>query len=278
MRKIFKEEFIASIKNLISQTNYFLPEDVLQEIKNCILQETNEIAKDVLYKILENAGISSSTKLPLCQDTGIPQFFLKIGKNICFDFNPEEVLKEITIQVYEKEKFRKSCVFDPIFRKPVSHCAAVYTEFYDEEEKCEVSLLIRGGGSENTFYTTTFLPTTDMTKIVEKIIEVVLKMLPYTCPPAVVGVGIGGSVEQSLIIAKKSLLRKIGERNKNTIYAEIEKQIKKQINLSQIGPLGLGGETSLLDVFIETAPTHIATLPVSIILQCHSYRRGSVII
>ncbi len=278
MRKIFKEEFVAAIKNLVSQTNYFLPEDILKEIKNCIVQETNEIARDVLYKILENASVASLTKLPLCQDTGIPQFFLKIGKNTCFDFNPEEVLKEITYEIYEKERFRKSCVFDPIVRKHFSHCITVYTEFYNENEKCEVSVLIRGGGSENSSYTTTLLPTTDVTEIVEKIVEVVLNKLVYNCPPAVVGVGIGGTVEQSLIIAKKSLLRKIGERNKNIIYAELERQIKKQINLSQIGPLGLGGNTSILDVFVETAPTHIATLPVSVVLQCHSYRRESIVI
>lgn len=278
MRNIFKEEFVSSIKNLLFQTHYFLPEDVLQEIKNCVILETNDLSKDVLYKILENAKIASVTKLPLCQDTGIPQFFLKIGKNVYFDFNPEEVIKEVSIQVYEEEKLRRSCVLDPVARKPLLHCITSYIEYYDEEEKCEIAVLIRGGGSENTSYTTTFLPTMDLTQIVEKIIEVILQMLPYTCPPAVVGIGIGGSVEQSMILAKKSLLRKIGQRNKNTVYSEVEKQIKKQINFSNIGPLGLGGKTSILDVFIETAPTHIATLPVSITLQCHSYRRGIIII
>jgi len=278
MRKIAKEEFVKAVKNLIIQTHYFLPEDVLESIKNYIPIEENEIAKDVLYKILENARIASLTGLPLCQDTGIPQFFLKVGKNAYFDFDLSSTLNEVVQKVYEEENLRKSCVVDPIRRKPQEHCFTLHIEHTNEEEKCRIYLLIRGGGSENTSTTTTFLPTTDFSEIVYWIIDVVVKMLPYTCPPAVVGIGIGGSVEQSMLLAKKSFLRKINERNRDYFYSELEKQIKEKINGSAIGPLGLGGKISVLDVFIETAPTHIATLPVSVILQCHSYRRSSVVI
>ncbi len=278
MRRITKEEFVKAVKNLLIQTHYFLPEDVLESIKNSICEEKSEIAKDVLYKILENAHIASITGLPLCQDTGIPQFFLKVGKNLCFNFDLYTALDEVVQEVYEEENLRKSCVEDPLRRNRQRHCFTLYIEHTDEEEKCKIYILIRGGGSENTFATTTFLPTTDFSEIIYWIIGVVVKMLPYTCPPAVVGIGIGGSAEQSIILAKKSFLRKINERNKDYFYSELEKQIKERINNSAIGPLGLGGQTSILDVFIETSPTHIATLPVSVVLQCHSYRRGVIVI
>lgn len=279
MKKITKDEFVSVIKGLILQANYFLPEDFLKSIKTAIENETDELAKDVLIKILNNAEVASKTKLPLCQDTGIPEFFIQIGKDVCFDFNPTRVIQETVEQVYNEEKFRCSCVLDPVRRIGSVHYSNVYIEYTDEiDSKCKVSVLIRGGGSENTSVVTSLLPTTDVQEIVSYITTTVTKLLPYTCPPAVVGIGIGGTIEESVILAKKSLLRKMSTRNKNYFYAELENQIKLQLNNSGIGPLGLGGKTSVIDVFIETSPTHIATLPVSIVLQCHSYRRHTVVL
>lgn len=276
MRVIEREVFISAVKKLLIQAHYFLPDDFLEEIKNCISQEKNELAKDVLIKILENAKIASVTKLPLCQDTGIPQFFLEIGKNVCFNFDIISTLKEVVYKIYEEEYLRKSCVLDPLVRNQIFHFTNLYVDYIDEDEKFRMYVLIRGGGSENTSYTTNFLPTADLEDITKKIVDIVINMLPYSCPPGVVGVGIGGTFEQSAILAKKALLRKIRQRNKIIIYAELEKKIKNEINSYGIGPLGLGGGCSVLDVFIETAPTHIATLPVSVILQCHSYRRQEI--
>lgn len=279
MREIKKEEFIVAIKNLLIQCHYFLPEDLLQFIKDAIREEKDQVSKDVLLKILDNAEFSSVSCLPLCQDTGFPQFFVNIGRRIYFDFNLEETIMSTVSQLYEEEKLRKSCVSDPLRRNKNVHWSTIYIEHnYIEEEKCEISILIRGGGSENMTNTTLFLPTTDISQIYNNLVNTVLKMLPYTCPPVIVGIGIGGSVEQSMILAKKSLLREIGTRNLDTFYADIEIKLKDTLNQSNIGPLGLGGSFSVFDVFVETAPTHIATLPISITLQCHSYRKGKVVI
>ncbi len=279
MKEIKKEEFVSAVKNLLIQSHYFLPEDVLQSLKDAIKQEKDHLAKDVLLKILSNAELSSITGLSLCQDTGFPQFFINIGKGAYFDFIIEEEVINIVKIVYEEEKLRKSCVNDPLKREINTHCCTTYIEHnYIEDEKCEISVLIRGGGSENTTNSTLFLPTTDISQLYNNIKDTILKMLPYTCPPVVIGIGIGGSVEQSMILAKKSLLREIGNRNPDKFYSELEIKIKEAINQSKIGPLGLGGSFSVFDVFIEKAPTHIATLPVSVTLQCHSYRKGKVVI
>lgn len=279
MRKITEEEFVSAVKDLIIRANYFLPEDFLRGIKAAIESETDELAKDVLVKILNNARIASVTKLPLCQDTGIPQFFIEVAKDVCFDFNLTSVLQKTVKQVYEEERLRCSCIEDPILRKNGIHYSNVYVEYTDGlNEKCRMSILIRGGGSENTTSCTSLLPTISVSEILSYITSTVLKLLPYTCPPVIVGVGIGGTIDESLLLAKKSLLRQIFSRNKNHFYSELEKQVKTQINNSGIGPLGLGGKTSVIDVFIETSPTHIATLPISIVLQCHSYRRHTVVL
>lgn len=279
MREINKEEFVSIVTDLIIQTHYFLPDDVLQSLRNAIIEEDNKVAKDVLLKILENTEIASITRLPLCQDTGIPQFFINIGRNVCFNFNIEHTIKEIVEEIYEQEKLRKSCVDDPLTRNQNIHCCTVYIEHkFEQEQKFEISLLIRGGGSENTTDTRLFLPTSNIQEIFEYIVKAVLKMLPYTCPPVVVGIGIGGSVEYSMFLAKKALLRSIGERHPNKFYSDLEINIRNYLNQSNIGPLGLGGKFSVFDVFIEEAPTHIATLPVSITLQCHSFRRRRIIV
>ncbi|MCS7231483.1 MAG: fumarate hydratase [Elusimicrobiota bacterium] len=276
MRIIEKEEFKRNVKNLLIQTHYFLPEDVILAIKEAIKIEEG-LAKDALLKILKNAEISSCLKLPLCQDTGIPQFFLNIGKNVYFDFNLKEVLNEIVTETYNQEKFRKSSVEDPLFRRNNFNFFTFFVDYKEENEnECEVSILIRGGGSENMSRLNLFLPTTEFQEIIKYIINEVKNMLMFTCPPVVVSIGLGGSIDTNICMTKKALLRKIGERNKKEFYAETEIFLKQQINLSNIGPLGLGGKTTVLDVFIETLPTHIATLPVSINLQCHSYRRGSI--
>ncbi len=277
MRVIEKEKFFSEVKNLLIQTHYYLPEDVLEAIKNAISLENNEVAKDVLKKILDNATVASKTKLPLCQDTGIPQFFINIGNKVMLNFSVEQTINEIVQEVYETEKFRKSSVEDPILRSFVKHYSTVYLENnLGDTSEVEISVLIRGGGTENTVFNTTLLPTVELKEIIDTVYNAGVKLLPYSCPPAVVGVGLGGTVEQSIIIAKKSLLRKINQRNKNVFYSEMEIQLKQKFNFSNIGPLGLGGKTTVLDVFIETLPVHIACLPVSVVLQCHSFRRNTI--
>lgn len=279
MREISKEKFVSAIKELIIHASYFLPTDFLESLREAIKIEQNELAKDVLLKILDNAEIASIAKLPLCQDTGIPQFFIETNKNLYFNFDVEKTIQETVAEVYNNEKFRKSCVADPLIRQPVIHWGNACISYNDNQnEKCKISVLIRGGGCENTVALSTFLPTTDLQEIVSFVVNKSVELIPYSCPPVIVGVGIGGTVEQCMLLAKKSLLRNIGERNKHTIYAELEKQIKQRINQTGIGPLGLGGVVSTIDVFIETQPTHIATLCVGIVLQCHSYRKHTVII
>ena len=277
MRQIGLELFSNTLKSLLTETQYFLPEDVLKSIQESYVKETNVVSRDVLNNILQNAKMSSATKLPLCQDTGVPQIFLEIGSQVCLDFHLEETVKDVVNLVYNDEKLRKSCVSDPLVRNNNVHGYSLYSELVDGE-MLKISVIIRGGGSENMTTVTTLLPGTSADEIKNFVVDNVTKMLPYTCPPVIVGVGIGGTVDQSMILAKKSLFRDMGKRNEIKFYATLEEMIKNNVNMSKIGALGLGGNVRVLDVFIETLPTHIATLPVSIVLQCHSVRRASKVI
>jgi fumarate hydratase subunit alpha len=277
MRQISCELFSSTLKSLLVETQYFLSEDVLENLKELYVKETNPVSRDVLNNILQNAKISSATKLPLCQDTGIPQIFLEIGTQVQLDFDLLQTVENVVTTVYNNEKLRKSCVADPLVRNTNVYGYSLYSEIVDGEN-LKISVLIRGGGSENMSILNTLLPSTSEEKIRDFIVENVIRMLPYTCPPVIVGVGIGGTVDQSMVLAKKSLFRKIGSRNKIKFYAILEEIVKNNINLSKIGALGLGGNVSVLDVFIEVLPTHIATLPISIVLQCHSVRRATKVI
>lgn len=277
MRKISSEYFSNTLKSLLIESQYFLPEDVLESLKESYVNEQDVVSRDVLNNILQNAKVASVTNLPLCQDTGIPQIFLEIGSQVQFDFNLNETIKDVVNIVYNEEKLRNSCVSDPLVRKNNLHCYTLYSEFV-EGERLKISVLIRGGGSENMSKTEMLLPGTTADELKSFVVEKVIEMLPYTCAPVIVGVGIGGTFEQSALLAKKSLFREVGKRNSEKFYSMLEDMIKQNVNLNGCGALGLGGKVSVLDVFIETAQTHIATLPVSIILQCHSVRRAFKVI
>ncbi len=277
MRQISCELFSNTLKSLLFETQYFIPEDVLENIKECYINESDSISRDVLNNILQNAKLSAATKLPLCQDTGIPQIFLELGSYVYLNFNLEKTVKNVVNIVYNEEKLRSSCVSDPLIRKNNLHCYSLHVDIVDNES-LKVSVLIRGGGSENMSKTEMLLPGTTADEIKNFIVDNVINMLPYTCAPVIVGVGIGGTFEQSSLLAKKALLRNIGQRNQEKFYSMLEDMIKQNVNLKGCGALGLGGRVSVLDVFIETKPTHIATLPVSIVLQCHSVRKASKVI
>ncbi|MDR0724264.1 MAG: fumarate hydratase [Endomicrobium sp.] len=278
MRNIKSKAITEIIGNLCANANFYLPCDVLSSLKQSVLGEEG-IAKDILKEIVENANIAKSEKLPLCQDTGTANFFVKLGKDVYIeDGNIYDVINEGVSLGYKNNYLRKSIVCDPLDRKNTQDNtpASIYVDIVNGD-KIEISFLPKGGGSENASALKMLVPSCGWGAIKRFVLDVVGNAR-NACPPLIVGVGVGGDFSSVGLLAKKTLLREIGSKNVNPFYEEKEKELLQDINKLNIGPMGLGGKTTALAVFIDTKPTHIASLPVAVSIQCHSCRKQTAII
>jgi len=279
VRKIKSEIIVNAVENLCAKANFELPLDVLKSLKQSVVFE-KDIAKSVLKEIIENADIAKREQIPLCQDTGTANFFVKLGKDVnIVDGNIYEAIDKGVSLGYIKNYLRKSIVFDPFKRKNTQNNtpANIYIEIISGD-KIEIAFLPKGGGSENASSLKMLTPSAGWDGIKKFVLDNVNEKGRNACPPLIVGVGIGGDFASVGLMSKKTLLREIGSENKNVFYGEKEKELLNEINKLDIGPMGMGGATTALAVFIETRPTHIASLPVSVNIQCHSFRRKTVII
>jgi len=280
MKSLSFATVVETAVKLIHDVSYILPDDVLTRLEWCRNNESSTIARDILGQICENARIASESRLPLCQDTGIAVFFVDVGESVSVDgAGLEAALTEATRRGYREGFLRMSMVGDPFRRKntgdntpPVIHTRIV------PGEELKIGFCPKGGGCENMSGLAMLSPGDGYDGAVGFVVDTIRKAGGRPCPPVVVGVGVGGSFEQSAIIAKRSLLRKIGSRNTDPFYAAMEGELLRRINGLGIGPMGLGGDTTALDVFVEAAPCHIASLPVAVNVQCHSARHGTVVI
>jgi fumarate hydratase subunit alpha len=278
VRNIKSKAITEIIGNLCANANFYLPCDVLSSLKQSVLGEEG-IAKDILKEIVENANIAKSEKLPLCQDTGTANFFVKLGKDVYIeDGNIYDVINEGVSLGYKNNYLRKSIVCDPLDRKNTQDNtpASIYVDIVNGD-KIEISFLPKGGGSENASALKMLVPSCGWGAIKRFVLDVVGNAR-NACPPLIVGVGVGGDFSSVGLLAKKTLLREIGSKNVNPFYEEKEKELLQDINKLNIGPMGLGGKTTALAVFIDTKPTHIASLPVAVSIQCHSCRKQTAII
>ncbi|MCB4792822.1 MAG: fumarate hydratase [Elusimicrobia bacterium] len=280
MRQIDSNKITQTVESLCKQANYFLGEDVWRALQDSFGKEKNESAKTILGQILENARLAKNRDIALCQDTGIAEIFLKIGQDV--EITGEDLSKAVNKGVaigYKDGYLRKSIVSDPLKRinSNDNTPAVIYTEIVPGN-KLEVTLLAKGGGTENASRLVMLPPSSGLEAIKEFVLDTVKTKGINACPPLVVGIGIGGSFSSVALLSKKALLREIGRYSKDAIYAKLEDDLLKEINKTGIGPMGLGGDTTALAVHIETAPCHIASLPVAVSMQCHSLRRITEII
>ncbi|MDR1522924.1 MAG: fumarate hydratase [Endomicrobium sp.] len=278
MRNIESKIIIEAIANLCAKANFHLPNDILCALKQSILYEDN-VAKDILEEIIENAEIAKTNGLPLCQDTGTANFFVKLGRNVQIeDGNIYDAINEGVSLGYKNNYLRKSIVTDPLNRKNTQNNtpANVYVDSIDGD-KIEISFLPKGGGSENASALKMLAPSCGWEGIKRFVLDVV-DNARNACPPLIVGIGIGGDFPSVALLAKKTLFREIGSKNNSSFYDNKEKELLEDINKLNIGPMGLRGKTTALAVFIETKPTHIALLPVAVSIQCHSCRRQTITI
>lgn len=279
LREIHVEKIIEIVKDLVIQANTELPDDVLSAFEEGLKKEESPIGIQILKDLIENAHIANKEKVPICQDTGMAILFLEIGQEVQIiggDLN--YALMEGVRQGYQHGYFRKSTL-DPIERinfgdntPPIVHIDIV------PGDRLKLSVMTKGFGGEMMSQVKLFAPFVGIEGIMDEVVRVVSQAGANPCPPIIVGVGIGGNLEKAPLIAKKSLLRKIGERNPNPKMAHMEEELLKRINKLGIGPGGLGGSVTCLAVNIESFPTHIASIPLAVNIQCNAHRHKEIIL
>ena len=279
MRTVPAEKITEAIKELSMTANYDLPEDVLEALRKGQQVEESPVGREILDQILENAAIAANNRVPLCQDTGFAAIFMEIGHEVCIEGDLPAAVDEGVRQGYEEGYLRKSIVADPLRRTNTGDNtpAALTVEFVPGEE-ITITLAPKGGGSENMSMARLFAPAAGRDGIVDFVVNRVAEAGSNPCPPVVVGVGIGGTFDLCARLAKKALMREIGDRHCDQYYAEMEEEILNKVNNLGIGPMGLGGRVTALDVHIEVYPCHIASLPVAVNMQCHAARHKSATI
>lgn len=277
MRIIRSSQITEAVKDLCIKANIYLGEDFKQSIGEYETKEKNELGKNVLNILIQNYKIAEEKQMPICQDTGMAVFFVKVGQTVLIDGqNITDAINEGVRQGYVDGYLRKSVV-DPISRvNTKDNTPAIIHYDMVEGDKIYIEFAPKGFGSENMSKLKMLKPSDGIDGIKKFIIDTVKEAGPNPCPPIVVGVGIGGTVEKCAQIAKKALLRDLGEHNEDNNIKMLEIDILKDINKLGIGPQGLGGNTTALAVNIESFPTHIAGLPVVVNINCHASRHKSI--
>jgi fumarate hydratase subunit alpha len=287
VRTIEFEQIRRTVESLCIAACHELPEDVRAALERAASTESNPAAAKILLQLLDNARIAAREQVPLCQDTGLTVIFIEQGAEVVLsDANhdrPMTVVDAVNEGVwagYEKGYLRKSVVADPLNARTNTgtNTPAIIHHAFVSGDKLKITVMAKGGGCENKSQFRMFRPTAERADVEDWIVAVVRAAGADACPPFVVGVGIGGDFELSCLLSKKALLRRLAEPHTDAFYAEMERELLTRINALGMGPQGLGGDTTVLGVLIETAPCHIASLPVAVNIECHSHRHKAVIL
>jgi len=281
MRDIDCKQITETISKLFQDACLYLPEDVMAVIKRAKENEKSPVAQDVLDRILENTEIAAEEKTPLCQDTGAALVMLELGQEVHITGGDlYEAINEGVRQGYEEGYLRKSMVRQPFSARVNTRDntpAIIYTDIVPGD-KLKIIAMPKGGGAENMTRLAMLTPARGREGIIDFVVNAVDEAGSNPCPPVIVGVGIGGTAEKTLMLAKKALLREVGKPNQDAEIAEMEKEILERVNNLGIGPQGYGGNTTALAVHVEVFPSHIASMPAAVNLQCHSARHKEAIL
>lgn len=281
MREISVEQITDIVKKLSIEANIISNKDLKDRLYESIQEEKSPIGKSILEQLLKNQEIAEEEKIPICQDTGFTVVFLDIGQEVILKGGDlEEAVNEGIRQGYTDGYLRKSIIKNPITH-PVNTKdntpAIIHTKIVPGD-RIKVTVLPKGGGAENMSRIKMLKPADGIKGIKSFVLKTVKAAGANACPPVIVGVGVGGTFDYVAYLAKKAILRAIGERNADPLIAEHEREWLYEINKLGIGPAGFGGTVTALDVFIEVFPRHIATLPAAVNIQCNAARSKSYII
>lgn len=277
MRTIKASDIVPKVKALCMSANYELGNDVIEAFEKGLEREESHAGKAVLQQLIENAAIARNEKVPMCQDTGFAVFFVELGRDVHLDGDIYAAINEGVRQGYEEGFLRKSIVSHPLNRiNTRDNTPAIVHLELTEGDSLKITFAPKGGGSENMSALKMLKPSDGVDGVRDFVIETVRNAGPNPCPPVIVGVGLGGTFEKAPYLAKKALLRRIGERSRVAEDAALEVELEKRIGDLGIGPMGFGGRVTALAVHVESHPCHIASLPVAVNIQCHAARHKEV--
>lgn len=277
MREIHVSVLTECVKELFLQANYEIGPDVERAVCRACREEKSLVGRDVLCQIAENYKIAREEKVAICQDTGMAVLFLEIGQDVHFtggDF--EAAVNEGVRQAYARGCLRKSVVADPLYDRINTRDntpAVIHTRIVPGD-KVHILVTAKGFGSENMSAVKMLVAADGEQGVLDFIVDTVRKAGPNPCPPVIVGVGIGGTMEQAALMAKKMTARSLDSHNADPRYRSLEEKALAAINRLGIGPAGIGGTTTALKVNIDFAPTHIAGMPAAINMCCHAARHA----
>ncbi|MBW1991065.1 MAG: fumarate hydratase [Deltaproteobacteria bacterium] len=279
MRQIDATAITEAVKELAMAANYQLGEDVIAALRRGAEEEESPAGREIFRQLLENARIASKERYPLCQDCGLTVVFAELGQEVHIvggDFT--EAIQEGVRQGYAQGYLRKS-LCHPLTRQNTGDNtpAVVHTEIVPGD-RLKLTVVPKGGGSENMSRVFMLKPAQGWPGIKEAVVTTVREAGPNPCPPVIVGVGIGGTLEQAALLAKKALLRELGRPNPDPQLAGLEAELLQAVNDLGIGPQGLGGRFTALEVHLLIQPCHIASLPVGVNLQCHAARHKETVL
>jgi len=276
VRTIQAETITQEVAQMCKEAAYYLPGDVFAALERGRLSEQSPVGRDVLDQIIQNAKIAKAEDRPICQDTGMTIVFVELGQDVHIEGgNLNDAINAGVAKGYTEGYLRKSVVEEPLFnRKNTGNNtpAVIYTEVVPGD-KLTIQVEPKGFGSENKSGLKMLVPADGVKGVKKAVMEIILHASCNPCPPMVVGIGIGGTMDRAAVMSKKALLRPTNVRNPHPEYAKLEEELLELINQTGIGPQ-LGGTTSALAVNIEWGPTHIAGLPVAVTICCHACRHS----
>jgi len=279
VRKLDVREVTAAVKAMCITANYDLPADVYDALVKAKEAEESPVGREVLGQLVENADIAAADRVPICQDTGFAVIFADVGQDVhlvggSFDAAVNEGVR----QGYGDGYLRKSVAEEPAHarRNTRDNTPAILHTGIVPGDKVRLTLMAKGGGAENMSSLNMLKPSEGWAGMVDAVVDTVSRAGSNPCPPVIIGVGIGGTIDMVTLLAKKALLRDIGSTHPDARLAGMEAELLEKINALGIGPQGLGGSTTALAVFIEEMPCHIASMPVAVNVQCHAQRHKTV--
>lgn len=278
MRTIEAKRITEAVRRMAMETATDLPKDVEDRLVYMREEEDSRLAGEILDEILRNASVAKETKAPMCQDTGMAVLFVTVGQEVYVEGDLEKAIQEGVRQGYTDGYLRKSVVRDPVLDRVNTGDNTPAVIHYEIVPGNKFGILFgaKGFGSENMSRTAMMKPADGIDGIKRFVVETVQLAGPNPCPPIVVGVGIGGTLDKATEIAKKALFREIDDKNPDPSYAALEDELLEKINATGVGPQGFGGRTTALAVKIATYPTHIAGMPVAVNINCHASRHAYV--
>jgi len=280
MRTISFDAIAEQTKRMCIEATYNLSENLVKKFESAKQCEVSPLGKEVLQQLVDNARIAREEDYPICQDTGDAVFFVELGQDVRIEGGGlVDAINKGVAEGYRDGFLRFSMVADPLRRKNTGdNTPAMVTVKLVPGDRLKLSFLAKGGGCENMSAFKMLTPADGAKGVKDFVVNTVKNAGGNPCPPVVVGVGLGGTFDQCCMLAKKALLREVGEKHPDPFYAQLEAELLDEINKLGIGPMGLGGRTTAVAVHIETLPCHITSLPVAVNMDCHAHRQKTVVL